>query len=92
MQYCTLEKEGFLGTFYESETPSEKAVILVGGSGEGRGMVEKRAQTLSQAGFHVLALWGTTSGNRFRRIPSVFPWIMRSAPSSFCSPTRGKSA
>lgn len=36
MQYCTLEKEGFLGTFYESETPSEKAVILVGGSGEGR--------------------------------------------------------
>lgn len=36
MQYCTLEKEGFLGTFYERETPSEKAVILVGGSGEGR--------------------------------------------------------
>lgn len=36
MQYCTLEKEGFLGTFYESETPSEKAVILVGGSGERR--------------------------------------------------------
>lgn len=35
MQYCTLEKEGFLGTFYERETPSEKAVILVGGSGEG---------------------------------------------------------
>ena len=27
---------GFLGTFYERETPSEKAVILVGGSGEGR--------------------------------------------------------
>lgn len=36
MQYCALEKEGFLGTFYELETPSEKAVILVGGSGEGR--------------------------------------------------------
>lgn len=36
MQYCTLEKEGFLGTFYERETLSEKAVILVGGSGEGR--------------------------------------------------------
>lgn len=36
MRYCTLEKEGFLGTFYERETPSEKAVILVGGSGEGR--------------------------------------------------------
>ena len=36
MQYCTLEKEGFPGTFYERETPSEKTVILVGGSGEGR--------------------------------------------------------
>ena len=36
MQYCTLEKEGFLGTFYKGETPSEKAVILVGGSGERR--------------------------------------------------------
>lgn len=36
MQYCTLEKEGFLGTFYKGETPAEKAVILVGGSGEGR--------------------------------------------------------
>lgn len=36
MQYCALEKEGFLGTFYERETLSEKAVILVGGSGEGR--------------------------------------------------------
>lgn len=36
MQYCALEKEGFLGTFYERETPSEKAVILVGGSGAER--------------------------------------------------------
>lgn len=36
MQYCTLEKEGFLGTFYKRETPSEKAVILVGGSVEER--------------------------------------------------------
>lgn len=36
MQCCALEKEGFLGTFYERETPSEKAVILVGGSGEER--------------------------------------------------------
>lgn len=36
MQYCTLEKEGFPGTFYERKTPSENAVILVGGSGEGR--------------------------------------------------------
>ncbi len=29
MQCCALEKEGFLGTFYERETLSEKAVILV---------------------------------------------------------------
>ena len=26
MQYCALEKEGFLGTFYERETPSEKEI------------------------------------------------------------------
>ena len=31
---CTLEKEGFLGTFYESKVPTDKAIILVGGSGE----------------------------------------------------------
>ena len=36
MYQCTLEKEGFLGTFYESETPTDKAIILVGGSGEKR--------------------------------------------------------
>ena len=56
MYLCTLEKEGFLGTFYESSIPTEKAVILVGGSGENRPMVEKRAQVLRDAGFHVLAL------------------------------------
>ena len=45
MQYCALEKEGFLGTFYERETPSEKAIILVGGSGEGRAVkVLQRAE------------------------------------------------
>ena len=45
MQYCALEKEGFLGTFYERETPSEKAVILVGGSGEHRqGFAALRAE------------------------------------------------
>ena len=56
MYTCTLEKEGFLGTLYESPTPTEKAVILVGGSGEKRPFVEKRAQMLRDAGFHVLAL------------------------------------
>ncbi len=36
MYYCTLEKEGFLGTFYECEESTDKAIILVGGSGEKR--------------------------------------------------------
>ena len=56
MYQCTLEKEGFLGTFYESETPTEKAIIFVGGSGENRENVEQRAQALCKEGFHVLAL------------------------------------
>lgn len=53
---CTLEKEGFLGTFYESKVPTDKAIILVGGSGEKREFVEKRAEALWKEGFHVLSL------------------------------------
>lgn len=56
MYKCTLEKEGFLGTFYESEVPTDKAIILVGGSGEKRDFVEKRATALWKEGFHVLSL------------------------------------
>lgn len=56
MYECTLEKEGFLGTFYESAAPTEKAIILVGGSSEQRPFVEARAQALRDEGFHVLAL------------------------------------
>lgn len=56
MYYCTLEKEGFLGTFYECEEPVDKAIILVGGSGEKREFVEMRAKALCKEGFHVLAL------------------------------------
>lgn len=56
MYKCTLEKEGFLGTFYESEVPTDKAIILVGGSGEKRDFVEKRAAALWKEGFHVLSL------------------------------------
>ncbi len=56
MYLCTLEKEGFIGTFFESKTPTEKAIILVGGSGEKRELVERRGQALRDAGFHVLAL------------------------------------
>ena len=39
---CTLEKEGFLGTFYESKVPTDKAIILVGGSGEKRELVSAK--------------------------------------------------
>lgn len=56
MYKCTLEKEGFLGTLYESDIPTDKAVILVGGSGEKRDFVELRAKALCSEGFHVLAL------------------------------------
>lgn len=56
MYECTLKKEGFLGTFYESPVPTRKAIILVGGSGEKRPFVEKRARALRDEGFHVLAL------------------------------------
>ena len=56
MHRCTLENEGFLGTFYECADPVDKAVILVGGSGEKRLSVEMRAQALRDEGFHVLAL------------------------------------
>lgn len=56
MYECTLEKEGFLGTFYESETPTDKAIIVVGGSGEKRDFVEKRAKALHAEGFNVLSL------------------------------------
>ena len=56
MYSCTLEREGFLGTFYESAVPTAKAIILAGGSGEKRPFVEARAQALRAEGFHVLAL------------------------------------
>ena len=45
-----------LGTLYESNIPTDKAVILVGGSGEKRDFVELRAKALCSEGFHVLAL------------------------------------
>lgn len=57
MQYCTLEKEGFLGTFYKGETPSEKAVILVGGSGEGRAVkvLQPCARKIGMSGLSLCA-------------------------------------
>lgn len=53
---CTLEKDGFIGTFYPGTRYKEKGIILVGGSGEKRQLVEKKAEILSKSGFSVLAL------------------------------------
>ena len=36
---CTLEKEGFLGTFFPGTKYADKAVIFVGGSAEKRDFV-----------------------------------------------------
>lgn len=41
---------------YESNIPTDKAIILVGGSGEKRDFVELRTKALCSEGFHVLAL------------------------------------
>ena len=66
----TLEKNGFLGTFYEGSTYADKAVIYVGGTGENRSTVEERAAKLCRReGFSVLALgyylWEGLSKNNF---------------------------
>lgn len=69
MQYCTLEKEGFLGTFYESETPSEKAVILVGGSGEGRAvkLLQPCARKIGMSGLSLGAAYTLLRGWKIAR-------------------------
>lgn len=56
MYRCMLEREGFLGTLFESASPTDKCIIMVGGSGEKRDFVEARARALCDEGFHVLAL------------------------------------
>lgn len=55
-QITTLEKEGFLGSFYRGDRYSEKAIIMVGGSGEARYSVEARAAFLAREGYSVLAV------------------------------------
>lgn len=65
-QMMTLEKEGFLGSFYQGQVNSvDKAIILVGGSGETRPIVEARAAILAREGYSVLAvgyyLWSPLS-------------------------------
>lgn len=52
---CTLESEGFLGSFYQGDRYVDKAVIFVGGSGETRNVVEARAAILAKEGYSVLA-------------------------------------
>ena len=53
---CTLEAEGFLGSFYQGDRYVDKAVIFVGGSGEPRNVVEARAAILAREGYSVLAV------------------------------------
>ena len=53
---CSLEKEGFLGSFYQGDRYVDKAVIFVGGSGEPRNVVEARAAILAREGYSVLAV------------------------------------
>ena len=68
----TLEKNGFLGTFYEGSTYADKAVIYVGGTGENRSTVEERASKLCRReGFSVLAL---PREDKQDRHDGQFPW------------------
>ena len=53
---CSLEKEGFLGSFYRGDRYVDKAIIFVGGSGEPRNVVEARAAILAREGYSVLAV------------------------------------
>lgn len=53
---CTLEKEGFLGTFFPGTKYADKAIIFVGGSEEKRDFVEARAKLLAEEGFSVLSV------------------------------------
>lgn len=56
-QIMTLEKEGFLGSFYQGQGDyANKAIIFVGGSGETRPIVEARAGLLAREGYSVLAV------------------------------------
>ena len=67
----TLEKNGFLGTFYEGSTYADKAVIYVGGrQARTAALWRRRASKLcSREGFSVLALgyylWEGLSKNNF---------------------------
>ena len=71
---CTLEKEGFLGTFFPGTKYADKAVIFVGGSAEKRDFVEARAKLLAEEGFSVLSV----GFYRFQRIRYLFRLIMQS--------------
>lgn len=55
-QMTTLEREGFLGSYYRGGRFADKAVIMVGGSGEVRSSVEARAAILAREGYSVLAV------------------------------------
>lgn len=54
-QVTTLERDGFLGSYYRGDRFADKAIIMVGGSGEPRHTVEARAAILAREGYSVLA-------------------------------------
>lgn len=89
---CTLEKEGFLGTFYPGTQYPDSGIILVGGSGEKRELVEERGKTLAQEGFSVLTvgyyLWKPLSKDTVRipvdYVERAVQWLKNACPVEIC--------
>ena len=85
---CSLEKEGFLGSFYQGDRYVDKAVIFVGGSGETRNVVEARAAILAREGYSVLAvgyyLWKPLSKQTVAipldYVERAIDWLLQKCP------------
>ena len=85
---CTLEAEGFLGSFYQGDRYVDKAVIFVGGSGELRNVVEARAVILAREGYSVLAvgyyLWKPLSRQTVAipldYVERAIDWLLQKCP------------
>ena len=85
---CTLEAEGFLGSFYQGDRYVDKAVIFVGGSGELRNVVEARAAILAREGYSVLAvgyyLWKPLSRQTVAipldYVERAIDWLLQKCP------------
>lgn len=85
---CTLEAEGFLGSFYQGDRYVDKAVIFVGGSGELRNVVEARTAILAREGYSVLAvgyyLWKPLSRQTVAipldYVERAIDWLLQKCP------------